>query len=96
MIGKILSKPVDSDHLVRILSRKWNPNGDLEVIPFVDGHITSRLSNKEDMYRVLTGGPWTVSGAALDLEEWRENFNPNHDTVSKVTMWILLLGLSNK
>jgi hypothetical protein len=48
------------------------------------------------MLNVLTGGPWSVSGAALALERWRKNFKPNRDTVSKATVWIRLPGLPNE
>lgn len=73
---------------------KWNPNGELEVIPSINGYITFRFSNEEDMYYVLL----VVHRLSLVHPCFgeAEKEKTNHDIVSKFTLWIWFPSLPNE
>ena len=57
--------------------------GDLEVIPTQCGFFIFIFSNEDDRLRVQTSRPWVVGGAVLAFEEWRQNFKPQREQMTK-------------
>ena len=49
---------------------------------------------KEDYLKALTGGPWMIYGSYLTTQPWTFDFDPRVTIVSKVVVWIRILGLA--
>lgn len=49
-----------------------------------------KLSSREDQVRVLSKGPWIIVGHYLSVQSWKLNFDPFHDYIKKMVVWIRL------
>lgn len=41
----------------------------------------------------LCGGPWIIAGQTLVVQQWRPEFNPYVDKISRMAVWVRILGL---
>lgn len=52
-----------------------------------------RFGEKEDLERVVTGGPWIVSGHYLSVQPWSSSFSIDKDVIGNQVVWIRLPAL---
>ena len=49
-----------------------------------------KLYLKDDYVKILSGGPWFVSGHFLSIRGWVPNFKPSTANVSSIAVWVRL------
>ena len=49
-----------------------------------------KLYLKDDYVKILSGGPWFVSGHFLSIGGWVPNFKPSTANVSSIAVWVRL------
>ncbi|XP_028758462.1 uncharacterized protein LOC114717489 [Neltuma alba] len=54
------------------------------------GYYVVKLSNKEDHYNALTGGPWMIYDHYLTVRPWEPWFSPARTKIDKVAVWVRL------
>jgi len=51
------------------------------------------FTDAEDRHQIQTTGPWVIKGVVLALEEWRSNFRPQKEKITKAMVWLRMPGL---
>ncbi|KAI9114964.1 hypothetical protein K1719_013977 [Acacia pycnantha] len=54
---------------------------------------TDFAKRSEDYMEALTGGPWVINDAYLNVSRWRPDFNPKNERIASVVAWVRLPNL---
>lgn len=90
LIVKVFGKSVGYQFLVSRLGSMWKTSGMTNSVDLGSGFLLVRFTLKEDYIKVLSGGPWFVSGHYLSIRRWEPNFKPSTASVSSVAVWVRL------
>ncbi|KAJ4834127.1 hypothetical protein Tsubulata_012614 [Turnera subulata] len=83
------SSPPLRTRLVQI----WQPKGQLDLLDLGAGCFLARLSQSDDIERVIKRGPWMVQGHYLIVRQWFPKFRPELDVIERTLAWVRLPGL---
>ncbi|XP_054806219.1 uncharacterized protein LOC129308868 [Prosopis cineraria] len=75
------------------LARVWGTYN-FELIDFENNYFTFRTDSIELYRKVLSDGPWVISGHCLAVQRWSPNFNPFTNQIQKIALWIRVPVLS--
>ena len=67
LIVKMFGKSIGHHFLVSRLGSMWNPTGKMSCVDLGFGFILIRFTLKADFSKILSGGPWFVSGHYLSI-----------------------------
>lgn len=96
MIIKLMGKPNSTNafnFLLGSLKRKWKTQGPWQLIDLPNEYYIVKFHLHEDMNLALCGGPWIISGQTLVVQQWTPEFDPIHTQISKMAVWVRILGL---
>ncbi|GKV19211.1 hypothetical protein SLEP1_g29500 [Rubroshorea leprosula] len=85
---EILDK--DSDHEDDGIKAQWKPRGKMDCIDLGLDFFLIRFHEKEDLNRVLHGGPWFVGPHFLTIRKWEPSFDPAKATFTITAIWARL------
>ncbi|KAI9124351.1 hypothetical protein K1719_004273 [Acacia pycnantha] len=83
VIIKLLGKTIGYKILLSILQSWWAKKGVIRLINIGNGYFVVKLTNREDYFHALTGGPWLLFDHYLTVMPWEPQFNPWKATISK-------------
>lgn len=86
LIVKVSGKRMSRKFLEVRLLKLWKPLGDLEVIDLENDYFLVWLSNRDDIRKVIFGGPWMVLDHYLVVQRWRPEFRPFEEEFKKVAV----------
>ncbi|ONK56454.1 uncharacterized protein A4U43_C10F8880 [Asparagus officinalis] len=90
VIVKVLGRLINFNILQQRLLKLWHFDEESELIDLGYGFYIVKLSDKEGLARILTGGPWKIMDHYLLVQRWKPNFKPSIATVSKAAVWVRL------
>lgn len=100
-IVKLMGKP-NSENAYNFmysgLKRKWNIKlkGSWQLIDIPNGFFVVKFQLFEDLDYVLCSGPWIIAGQTLVVQKWRPDFDPLVEKISRMAVWVRILGLPVK
>ncbi|KAK4276089.1 hypothetical protein QN277_019078 [Acacia crassicarpa] len=94
LIIKFLGRSITYGDLLQRTQALWKPKGSFQLVDMEGSYYFATFDLEEDYTKVLTGGPWTIFGAYLTVQPWSIEFDPRNAKVSKVVVWVRILGLS--
>ncbi|KAI9103629.1 hypothetical protein K1719_023252 [Acacia pycnantha] len=78
----------------------WERKGNIDVFDLENDFYLVNFQNMEDYMDALTGGPWVIMDAYLNVARWRPEFCPKNARIESVVAWVrfpdLLAPLFNK
>ncbi|KAI9085956.1 hypothetical protein K1719_032033 [Acacia pycnantha] len=77
VIVKLLGKSIGYKLLLSILQSLWAKKRVISVINIGNGFFVVKLSNRDDYFNALTGGPWMLFDHYLTLRPWEPQFHPS-------------------
>ncbi|XP_075651225.1 uncharacterized protein LOC142621755 [Castanea sativa] len=86
IIVKVFGRTVGFHFLHSKISSLWNPGGRLDVVDLGKDFFLVRFRLKEDLDKVLKGGPWYIGEHFLTLRPWVPNFRPSMASISSVAV----------
>ncbi|XP_028755171.1 uncharacterized protein LOC114714596 [Neltuma alba] len=88
VIVKLLDRSIGYKALETRLQILWARRGVINLINIGYGYLVVKLSNREDYFNALTGGPWMIYDHYLTVRSWEPNFNPARAKIDKVAAWV--------
>ncbi|GKV18314.1 hypothetical protein SLEP1_g28712 [Rubroshorea leprosula] len=72
------------------IKAQWKPRGKMDCIDLGLDFFLIRFHDKEDLNRVLHGGPWFIGPHFLTVRRWEPSFDPAKATFKTTTIWARL------
>lgn len=72
--------------------RKWKIKQPWQLIDIPNGFFIIKFQLFEYLDYVLHSGPWIIAGQTLVVQSWRPNFDPLAEEISRMAVWIHILG----
>ncbi|GKV23781.1 hypothetical protein SLEP1_g33477 [Rubroshorea leprosula] len=72
------------------IKAQWKPRGKMDCIDLGLDFFLIRFHEKEDLNRVLHGGPWFVDPHFLTIRKWEPSFDPAKATFTTTAIWARL------
>ncbi|XP_020243286.1 uncharacterized protein LOC109821513 [Asparagus officinalis] len=96
LIGYVLGDKPFYSHLKGCVGRLWKLKCSLEIYSRENGFFFFKFGCKEELNRVLNGGPWLFDGRLIILKKWSENIGLERELLNSVPVWIRLPSLHLK
>lgn len=93
MVGYVIGKQPYYPHLKAFASRIWKPKDRLDILTRDNGFFMFKFFSKDDMDRVLSGGPYMFDGCPLVLKIWNRNVGLDRDIFASIPVWICFPNL---
>ncbi|WOL07609.1 hypothetical protein Cni_G16353 [Canna indica] len=93
LYGKFFGRTSALDLVKSIMPKLWKISGNCKTIDLVAGYFSFKFDEEKDYWNVYTGGPWFLRGQSPSLVQWRENFQPMHENIDVIPVWIQMPGL---
>nr|POF24361.1 uncharacterized protein CFP56_27557 [Quercus suber] len=87
IIVKVFGCTVGFHFLHSKISSLWKPRGRLDVVDLGKDFFLVRFELKEDLDKVLKGGPWFIGEHFLTIRPWVPNFRPSTASLTSVAVW---------
>ncbi|KAI9077347.1 hypothetical protein K1719_040660 [Acacia pycnantha] len=71
----------------------WERKGSIDVFDLQNDFYLVKFQRSEDYMEALTGGPWVINDAYLNVSRWRLDFNPKNERIASVVAWVRLPDL---
>ncbi|GKV17362.1 hypothetical protein SLEP1_g27876 [Rubroshorea leprosula] len=72
------------------IKAQWKPRGKMDCVDLGLDFFLIRFHEKEDLNRVLHGGPWFVGPHFLTIRKWEPSFDPAKATFTTTAIWVRL------
>ncbi|XP_023872239.1 uncharacterized protein LOC111984850 [Quercus suber] len=87
IIVKVFGRTVGFHFLHSKISSLRKPGGRLDVVDLGKDFFLVRFGLKEDLDKVLKGGPWFIGEHFLTIRPWVPNFRPSTASLTFVAVW---------
>ncbi|KAI9086946.1 hypothetical protein K1719_031107 [Acacia pycnantha] len=88
LIVKLMGWQLAYGFMVRKLNQIWARKGNIDVFDRENDYFSVNFQNQEDYMEALTGGPWLIANAYLNVARWRSDFNPKVAKIDYVVAWV--------
>ncbi|KAI9079072.1 hypothetical protein K1719_038980 [Acacia pycnantha] len=88
LVVKLLSRQPSYGFMVKKLRQIWERKGKIDVFDLENDYYLVNFQNKEDYMEALTGGPWVILDAYLNVARWRPDFCPKNEKIESVVAWV--------
>ncbi|CAL1392335.1 unnamed protein product [Linum trigynum] len=89
----VLEKSLPFAFVHRRIQKMWARTGGVRIGDIGNGFFQASFDSQLDHDRALYGGPWTIDDHYIAAEQWRLDFDPDFDTITKASVWVRLLRL---
>ncbi|KAI9116870.1 hypothetical protein K1719_012236 [Acacia pycnantha] len=84
LVVKLLGRQPSYGFMVKKLRQLWESKGSIDVFDMQNDFYLVKFQHSEDYMEALTGGPWVINDAYLNVAQWRLEFNPRN---KRITLW---------
>ncbi|XP_028751830.1 uncharacterized protein LOC114711581 [Neltuma alba] len=81
LIVTVFERMVREDILDKKVNQLW---GEAETIDIGSGFFMVNYKRTESYDLALTGGPWLIFDHYINVQSWKEDFDPNEEVVTKI------------
>ncbi|KAI9123765.1 hypothetical protein K1719_005065 [Acacia pycnantha] len=93
LVVKLMGRQLSYGFMVKKLSQIWARKGLIDVFDLENDYYLVNFQHKEDYMEALTGGPWVITDAYLNVARWHPDFNPKAAKIESVVAWVRLPDL---
>ena len=93
LIVKSFGRSLGYMFLLSKIRELWRPSGRTDCIDLGHDFFLIKFECKEDIDKVLKGGPWFIGQQFLTIRLWEPEFKAFEASFSSVAVWIRLLEL---
>ncbi|GKV53434.1 hypothetical protein SLEP1_g59960, partial [Rubroshorea leprosula] len=72
------------------IKAQWKPRGRMDCVDLGVDFFLIRFQEREDLLRVLNGGPWFVGSYYLTIRQWEPAFDPEKAAFTTTAIWARL------
>ncbi|KAI9105122.1 hypothetical protein K1719_022838 [Acacia pycnantha] len=88
MVVKLLGRQPSYGFMVKKLRQIWERKGGIEIFDLDNDFYLVSFQHKDDYMEALTGGPWVINEAYLNVARWRTYFNHKKVQAESVIAWV--------
>ncbi|KAI9125955.1 hypothetical protein K1719_003373 [Acacia pycnantha] len=88
LIVKLMGRQLSYGFMAKKLCQIWARKGNIDVFDLENEYYLVNFQQKEDYMEALTGGPWVIADAYLNVARWKPDFNPKVATIESVVAWV--------
>ncbi|KAI9114509.1 hypothetical protein K1719_014207 [Acacia pycnantha] len=88
LVVKLMGRQPSYGFMVKKLRQLWERKGKIDVFDLENDFYLVNFQNNEDYMEALTGGPWIVMDAYLNVARWRPDFCPKNAKIDSVVAWV--------
>ncbi|KAK9018022.1 hypothetical protein V6N11_001012 [Hibiscus sabdariffa] len=93
LVVKLLGRRIGYNTLRTKIYEIWKPQQALRLMDIENDYFLVTFKLRSDFLKVLAGGPWTIFGHYLTVQQWSSDFSTSSPYPTKVMVWIRLPGL---
>ncbi|KAI9072961.1 hypothetical protein K1719_045090 [Acacia pycnantha] len=93
LVVKLLGRQPSYGFMLKKLRQIWERKGSIDVFDLQNDFYLVKFQRSEDYMEALTGGPWVINDAYLNVSRWRPDFNPKNERIASVVAWVRLPDL---
>ena len=86
----IFGRTVGYHYLHRMAMSLWKPQCRVDYLDLGKDFFLFKFKARDDMDRVLSGGPWFFGGHFVAIRLWEPNFKASTTKVNTVVVWVRL------
>lgn len=87
LILKVLGRKVSYSYLLQRLQTMWKTEAGFDLIALDQDYFLAKFESQRDYEFAKFEGPWIILGHYLTVQEWRPNFHPHKNELSKLLVW---------
>ncbi|KAK9017890.1 hypothetical protein V6N11_000890 [Hibiscus sabdariffa] len=105
-VQSLAEKSLDQTLVIKLLGRRigyttlrtkiyelWKPKQAIRLMDIENDYFLVSFHARSDYLQALAGGPWTIFGHYLTVQQWISEFSTSAPYPTKVMVWIRLPGL---
>ncbi|KAI9108252.1 hypothetical protein K1719_020735 [Acacia pycnantha] len=93
LIVKLLGRQPSYGFIVKKLRQIWETKGNIDIFDLENNFYLVNFQHLDDYMEALTGGPWVILDAYLNVARWRPEFSPKNERIDSVVAWVRLPDL---
>ncbi|KAI9120797.1 hypothetical protein K1719_007830 [Acacia pycnantha] len=93
LIVKLLGRQPSYGFMVKKLRQIWERKGKIDIFDLENDFYLVSFQHSDDYMEALTGGPWVIMDAYLNVARWRPDFCPKNAKIESVVAWVRLPDL---
>ncbi|KAI9087491.1 hypothetical protein K1719_030631 [Acacia pycnantha] len=94
LVVKLLGRHPSYEFMVKKLRQIWEQKGRIDIFDLQNNFYLVSFQHSEDYMEALTGGPWVINDAYLNVSRWRVDFDPKNERITSVVAWVRFPDLS--
>lgn len=88
LVVKLLGQQPSFGFMVKKLRQIWARKGNIDIFDLANDFYLVSFQHADDYMEALTGGPWVINDAYLNVTGWRPEFNPKSAIIESVVAWV--------
>ncbi|KAI9113102.1 hypothetical protein K1719_015627 [Acacia pycnantha] len=88
LVVKLLGRQPSYGFMIKKLRQLWEWKGSMDIFDLQNDFYLVNFQHAEDYMEALTGGPWVIHNAYLNVARWKPDFNPKNARIETVVAWV--------
>ncbi|KAI9080533.1 hypothetical protein K1719_037499 [Acacia pycnantha] len=88
LVVKFLGRQPSYGFMVKKLRQIWEQKGNINIFDLENDFYLVSFQHSDDYMEALTGGPWVINDADLNVARWRPEFSPKSERIESVVAWV--------
>ncbi|KAI9119567.1 hypothetical protein K1719_009443 [Acacia pycnantha] len=88
LVVKLLGRQASYGFMVKKLKQIWERKCNIDVFDLENDFYLVNFQHNDDYMEALTGGPWVILDAYLNVARWRPEFCPKNEKIESVVAWV--------
>ncbi|KAI9076020.1 hypothetical protein K1719_042036 [Acacia pycnantha] len=88
LIVKLMGRRPAYGFMVKKLRQLWERKGNIDIFDLENDFYLVNFQSMEDYMGALTGGPWVILDAYLNVTRWYPDFCPKKEQIESVVAWV--------
>ncbi|KAI9126830.1 hypothetical protein K1719_002426 [Acacia pycnantha] len=88
LVVKLLGRQPSYGFMVNKLRQIRERKGSIDIFDLQNDFYLVSFQHSDDYMEALTGGPWVINDAYLNVSRWRLDFNPKNEQITSMVAWV--------
>ncbi|KAI9075964.1 hypothetical protein K1719_042086 [Acacia pycnantha] len=88
LVVKLLGRQPSYGFMVKKLRQIWERKGNIDIFDLENDFYLVSFQHSDDYMEALTGGPWVINDAYLNVARWCPEFSPKSERIESVVAWV--------
>ncbi|KAI9116968.1 hypothetical protein K1719_011967 [Acacia pycnantha] len=93
LVVKLMGRQLSYGFMVKKIRQIWERKGSIDIFDLENDFYLVTFQHMDDYMEALTGGPWVITDAYLNVARWRPDFCPKKEKIESVFAWVRLPDL---